>query len=251
VSVTAVRCRRLSQTMLQRLARHARTAPLQAVVPDGSEMGATANWCSFTVAPAPLTIRTASRTLGPRCWSLRRARSCTRPVQCHQTQKGVTDALRAGDAGDHELERTVADPVANAGKVSGVPPSAGCEQRLALGDSWVASPSAEDALTRLAELLAQGSRVPLILADQWMPGVTGIEFLARATELDPTARRGLLISWGDPSTAAPILEAVALGQIEFYVPKPAWSPDEQFHGPSPSRWSSGGASRVGGSKRSP
>src|SRR4029078_2551469 len=23
--------------------------------------------------------------------------------------------------------------------------------------------------------------------------------------------------------------AVALGQIEFYLPKPAWSPDEQFH----------------------
>ena len=36
----------------------------------------------------------------------------------------------------------------------------------------------------------------------------------------------LLISWGDP---APIVEAAALGQIDFYLPKPVWSPDEQFH----------------------
>jgi thioredoxin reductase (NADPH) len=43
------------------------------------------------------------------------------------------------------------------------------------------------------------------------------------------ARRGLLTSWGDQSALAPIPEAVALGQLEFYVPKPAWSPDEQFH----------------------
>jgi thioredoxin reductase (NADPH) len=93
----------------------------------------------------------------------------------------------------------------------------------------VASPSAEDALTRLAELRAEDTTVALILADQWMPGGTGTELLARARELHPTARRGLLTSLGDTSTSAPILEAIALGQIEFYLAKPAWSPDEQFH----------------------
>ena len=103
------------------------------------------------------------------------------------------------------------------------------ESRYGTDYQIVASPSAEDALTRLAELVALGSRVALILADQWMPGVTGTEFLARTRELEPTARRGLLISWGDRSASAPILEAVALGQIEFYLPKPAWSPDERFH----------------------
>jgi hypothetical protein len=25
------------------------------------------------------------------------------------------------------------------------------------------------------------------------------------------------------------VEAAALGQIDFYLPKPVWSPDEQFH----------------------
>jgi thioredoxin reductase (NADPH) len=93
----------------------------------------------------------------------------------------------------------------------------------------ISSASAEEAAAHLEELRLQGTSVPLVLADQWMPGWTGIEFLSRVRELHPTARRGLLISWGDRSATAPILEAAALGQIEFYVPKPAWSPDEQFH----------------------
>jgi thioredoxin reductase (NADPH) len=88
----------------------------------------------------------------------------------------------------------------------------------------VASPSAEDALTRLADLRAEGAIVPLILADQWMPGRTGTELLARAREFHPAARRGLLVSWADTSTSAPIVEAMALGQIEFYLPKPACRP---------------------------
>ena len=93
----------------------------------------------------------------------------------------------------------------------------------------VSAGSPEMALARLGELRAAGAAVPLVLADQWMPGMTGTEFLVRVKQLIPTARRGLLISWGDRSTAAPILKAAALGWMEFYLPKPAWSPDEQFH----------------------
>jgi thioredoxin reductase (NADPH) len=93
----------------------------------------------------------------------------------------------------------------------------------------VARASAQDALATLAELRAEDAAVPLILADQWMPETTGIELLARSRQLHPTARRGLLISWGDRSATAPILAATALGQIEFYLPKPSWSPDEEFH----------------------
>jgi thioredoxin reductase (NADPH) len=89
--------------------------------------------------------------------------------------------------------------------------------------------SAQEALARLAELRAEGASVPVILADQWMPGSTGIELLVRAREVFPTARRGLLISWGDQSATVPIFEAAALGQMEFLLPKPAWTPDEQFH----------------------
>jgi CheY-like chemotaxis protein len=93
----------------------------------------------------------------------------------------------------------------------------------------VARASAEDALATLAEFRAEGVAVPMVLADQWMPETTGIDLLARVRELYPTARRGLLVSWGDRSATAPILAAAALGKIDFYVPKPSWSPDEEFH----------------------
>jgi thioredoxin reductase (NADPH) len=93
----------------------------------------------------------------------------------------------------------------------------------------VPSPSPELALARLTEFRAAGVAVPLVLADHWIPGMTGTEFLARVRDIMPTTRRGLLISWGDRSTSGPILEALALGQMEFYLPKPGWSPDEQFH----------------------
>ncbi len=93
----------------------------------------------------------------------------------------------------------------------------------------VPSSSPEAALARLGEFRAEGVAVPLVLADHWMTGMTGTEFLARVRDVMPTVRRGLLISWGDRSTSAPILEALALGQMEFYLPKPAWFPDEQFH----------------------
>jgi DNA-binding NarL/FixJ family response regulator len=40
--------------------------------------------------------------------------------------------------------------------------------------------------------------VPLVLADQWMPGMTGTQFLARVKQVIPTARRGLLHRHDDP-----------------------------------------------------
>ena len=93
----------------------------------------------------------------------------------------------------------------------------------------VSSASPQEALAGLEQLRGEGAEVPLVLADQWMPGRTGAQFLARVRELYPTARRVLLISWADQSAPAPIAEAAALGQIDFYLPKPVWSPDEQFH----------------------
>ena len=65
------------------------------------------------------------------------------------------------------------------------------------------SASPEEALAGLKQLQVKGADVPLVLADQWMPGRTGVQFLARVRELHPTARRGLLISWGDQSAPAP------------------------------------------------
>ena len=43
----------------------------------------------------------------------------------------------------------------------------------------VSSSSPELALGRLREFRADGVAVPLVLAEQWMTGMTGTEFLAR------------------------------------------------------------------------
>jgi thioredoxin reductase (NADPH) len=103
------------------------------------------------------------------------------------------------------------------------------ESRYSTHYRIVASLSPELALARLREFRAEGVAVPLVLADQWMPRMTGAEFLAQVKDVLPTARRGLLFSWFDRAAAGPILQALAAGQMDFYLPKPAWSPDEQFH----------------------
>ena len=103
------------------------------------------------------------------------------------------------------------------------------ESRYGAHYQVVSGSSAEVALARLAELKAAGADVPLVLADQRMPGMTGTRLLARVRQVFPTARRGLLITWGDMSAPAPFLEAAALGWLEFYLAKPTSSPDERFH----------------------
>jgi CheY-like chemotaxis protein len=69
-------------------------------------------------------------------------------------------------------------------------PTQELESRYGSHYQILASASAGDALARLAELRADGAAVPLILADQWMPETTGIEFLTRMRTLHPTARDG-------------------------------------------------------------
>jgi thioredoxin reductase (NADPH) len=92
--------------------------------------------------------------------------------------------------------------------------------------------SAAAGLAALEQLREAGDPVALVLADQWLSGTTGAELLARAKALHPSAKRGLLIEWGgwgDRETAEAIFEAMALGQIDYYVLKPERSPDELFH----------------------
>ena len=103
------------------------------------------------------------------------------------------------------------------------------ESRYGAHYQVVSGSSAEVALARLAELKAAGADVPLVLAGQRLPGMGGTQLLARVRDIFPTARRGLLVTWGDMTAPAPFLEAAALGWLEFYLIKPTWSPDEQFH----------------------
>jgi thioredoxin reductase (NADPH) len=92
--------------------------------------------------------------------------------------------------------------------------------------------SPDDARARLEELAAAGDDVALVLAAQWLAGMTGTELLDEARRLHPTARRVLLIGWGDwgdPATGEAIFDSIAQGRIDHYVLRPSSPPDELFH----------------------
>jgi thioredoxin reductase (NADPH) len=85
--------------------------------------------------------------------------------------------------------------------------------------------SALGALAELERLKDEGERVALIIADQWMPEMTGSDLLVHAHRIFPKAQRGLLVEWGDRTAAPAILAGCAMGRLENYLHKP-WSPPE-------------------------
>jgi thioredoxin reductase (NADPH) len=104
--------------------------------------------------------------------------------------------------------------------------------RYACNYTVVCTSSADDALAKLGQLAGDGEEVALVLAPQWLSGTTGSQLLAGVHRLHPHAKRGLLISWGDwtdEATGHAIFEAMAHGEIDYYVLRPARQPDEPFH----------------------
>jgi len=87
----------------------------------------------------------------------------------------------------------------------------------------------EAALGRLQDLQEAGEDVALVLADQWMAGMSGPDFLTRAGEISTTAKRVLMVDWGDRAAVRPLQQAMALGRIDYYVTKPYGDHDERFH----------------------
>jgi thioredoxin reductase (NADPH) len=88
-----------------------------------------------------------------------------------------------------------------------------------------------EARARLEELAAAGEEVALVLAGQWLSGMTGSELLDQARHLHPHAKRGLLIewgSWGNGATGEAIFDSIAHGRIDHFVVRPGASPDELF-----------------------
>ncbi len=85
--------------------------------------------------------------------------------------------------------------------------------------------SVRSALEELQKIKAEGEDVALVVADQWMPEATGIDFLGRVHEIYPAAQRALLVAWGDKTATPSILQGCAFGQLDNYLHKP-WSPPE-------------------------
>ncbi len=92
--------------------------------------------------------------------------------------------------------------------------------------------TAAAALQQLETAQKQGDPVVTVLADQWLPDVSGAELLGRVRTMHPDARRALLVPWGawsDRPTAEAILRAMAMGDINYYVLKPWSEHDELFN----------------------
>lgn len=85
--------------------------------------------------------------------------------------------------------------------------------------------SAHGALDTTVRLRKEGKEVALVIADQWMPEMNGNDLLGRIHEIEPGAKRALLVSWGDRTASSTILQACALGELDNYLYKP-WVPAE-------------------------
>ncbi|CAN5154555.1 FAD-dependent oxidoreductase [soil metagenome] len=83
--------------------------------------------------------------------------------------------------------------------------------------------SGEAALEAIGKLRLRGTPVALVLADQRMPEMTGIELLERVVELDPEAKRVLLTAYADTDIA---IRAINEANLDYYLLKP-WDPPEE------------------------
>jgi thioredoxin reductase len=104
----------------------------------------------------------------------------------------------------------------------------------------------DDALERLQQLQDARTPVALIISGFGGRDHDGLEFLARARALHPTAKRLAVVRWGDWSTADPMFEAITLGRIDHWLVLSEASPDEEFHRSVTDFLTEWAASRGGG-----
>jgi thioredoxin reductase (NADPH) len=86
----------------------------------------------------------------------------------------------------------------------------------------VRATSGVEALDVLAELMLRGRPVALVVSDQRMPGMTGIEMMARVRETSPETRLLLLTAYADTDVAIRAINDIGL---DYYMVKP-WEPPE-------------------------
>lgn len=81
----------------------------------------------------------------------------------------------------------------------------------------------QEAIDTLNELSARGGTVALILADQRMPRVTGVDVLGHSLDIFPSVKKALLTAYADTDAAISAINEVGL---DHYIMKP-WDPPEE------------------------
>ncbi|HVG26951.1 MAG TPA: FAD-dependent oxidoreductase [Acidobacteriaceae bacterium] len=87
----------------------------------------------------------------------------------------------------------------------------------------VSASSGEQGLETIRELKARGDSLAIVISDQRMPGLQGVDVLAQTREVYALARRVLLTAYSDIDAA---IKAINHAHLDHYLSKP-WSPPEE------------------------
>src|SRR5688572_339170 len=87
----------------------------------------------------------------------------------------------------------------------------------------LAAPSGESALDVIRDLKKRGDALALVITDERMPSMLGVDVLSRATEIYPIAKRVLLTAYSDVQAA---IRAINEAHVDYYLEKP-WDPPEE------------------------
>ncbi len=87
----------------------------------------------------------------------------------------------------------------------------------------VRADSGQSALDAVRELTLRGTPVALVLSDQRMPGMGGVELLREARLVQPDTKAVLLTAYADTDVA---IEAINSVRLDYYILKP-WDPPEE------------------------
>jgi thioredoxin reductase (NADPH) len=83
--------------------------------------------------------------------------------------------------------------------------------------------SVQEALESLLELHNTGDAIALFLSDQRMPEMQGVDFLVKAMQYFPEAKRALITAYSDKDAA---IKAINEVKLDYYLIKP-WDPPEE------------------------
>jgi thioredoxin reductase (NADPH) len=98
--------------------------------------------------------------------------------------------------------------------------------RYARDFTVVAAGSGDEALEIVRKLGPRGDPLALVLTDQRMPGMTGVELLAHVATVTPGAKRVLLTAYADTEVA---MRAINEIHLDHYLMKPWHPPEERLY----------------------